>query len=147
MKPPLFFNDYKTSSPSKAIKLHLEDMFPGVPLDAFTMHTDLSINGGSARNGDMVSFELDGSVQLGELILTVGINTHEISEMVSIVNVWKYIVGHASSSADDGSSAQFVKQDQCRKVPTRDLDTIFTYACNAAGTSCTLLLPYECRFR
>ena len=49
----------------------LNELFPGVPDDGFTLHTHLKLHGGTSQTGDVVSLDADGEVEVGALHLAV----------------------------------------------------------------------------
>ena len=139
-----FFQSYTTSKPSKRILRSLEAVFPHVPAPTFTLHDEITINGGVVSRGDVVSFELEDQLRVGRLLLNVGIASTasvEKAMMFSLVTVWEEQVGH-----DDTRYAYFkVTDEKTAKVKTELIDTCFTYCLADSGTSCMLCLPFECR--
>ena len=132
-----FFNSFKTSKPQGRIFHALHELFPGIPDRAFTIHRELKIHGGSASDGDVVSFLYNGRVEYGQLKLSVGIHA-EVTELYSLVALWESL-GHSS----DGSLVNFRCLDLCIKVQAHALRTVFTHQFSSSGDSCAILIPWE----
>ena len=114
-----FFNTFGTSFPRGKIFHSLRDMFPGVADGDFTLHNGIKINGGSACVGNVVSFHFDGKVEVGQLLLNVGIE----SRVFSFIAIWRLITGRASTDAS--IAAYKVSGENVVKVIASDLDTVF----------------------
>ena len=131
---------YSTSIPKGAIKLMLREMYPDQPIDAVTLHREISLNGGSAVNGDVVSLDFDGKLEVGELVVTVGINRDGEKYLESIVSIWEI-----QAASDDRTSLSVLVRDNPRRVPTATLHSVFTYHKSDDGHQAMLLIPFECR--
>ena len=142
-----FGQAFTTSYPRKFTWYALQDIFPGVPKERFTLHDHILINGGGARRGDLVSFEaLDGSMHIGELLLSVGVQGAHgevaASELYSFVTRWV----HAPKPSDDNALVTYrVVNDPAEQVLTSRLDTVFTYRMSEKGLFASVMIPCECR--
>ena len=67
------------------------------------------------------------------------------SIIFSVVSVWTQMLG----SDDDASKGylSFEVSNRLVRIPTRHLDTVFTYSMATDGRTCMILVPYECRLR
>ena len=73
-------------SPRGRILFALREAFLGVDDAAFTLINITGCNGGQVYPGDVVYCLVDGAVQLGELLLTVGV---EGSGLHSLISLWQ----------------------------------------------------------
>ena len=137
-----FFNSFITSKPRGRIMHGLRDCFPKVPDDAFTLHRNLKLNGGSASCGDVVSYEYNGVVEIGQLKLCVGINTGVEVNLYAFVSKWVCI-----NESADRQLRNFRVDDDAVKVLVSALDTVFTHRMSASGNTCALYIPYDLRAR
>ena len=74
-------------------------MFPHVSAPIFTLHNEITLNGGAASVGDVVSFAVGGQTRVGKLLLNVGVASGTSAEkpvMFSLVTVWEMQV-HADT--------------------------------------------------
>jgi len=130
----------KTSFPRGRILYALREIFPGVGDAAFTLISGTSCNGGQVCTGDIVSCLVDGAVQLGELLLTVGVKgsgTH------SIISLWQ--VDGAIEPAQAWVKFK-VSDEHVVKVNTADsVDTVYTHRMADDRRSCAVYLPPEVR--
>ena len=133
-----FFQAYTTSNPKPHQIPWLQEIFARVPPDSFTLHGEICLNNGRASNGDVVSMRMGDTAEVGELLMTVGINNGDTQERYSIISIWDFV---ESSTC----TATFRIRDNTRKVPTKCLDTVFTHRESRAGAEAMLLVPYECR--
>jgi hypothetical protein len=135
-----FFMAMKTSFPRGRSLYALREIFPGVDDAAFTLISGTSCNGGQVCTGDIVSCLVDGAVQLGELLLTVGVKgsgTH------SIISLWQ--VDGAIEPAQAWVKFK-VSDEHVVKVNTEDsVDTVYTHRMADDRRSCAVYLPPEVR--
>ena len=132
-----------TSSKPKGLILHaLRELFPLVADADMTLHSNITINGGKCSSMDVVSYALDGNACVGRLYLTVGFERPSAAEraLVSVVSVWEQ-----ASVSDCMRYRSFTVCARKVKVPTCDLDTVFTHRMSKDGKQCTILVPKECR--
>ena len=103
-------------------------------------------NGGRCSSGDVVSFLFDGRLQLGELLVTVGINTSTCKIVESCIAVWQPIAG--SASHDNSWCNYTVSGDNVIKVDTTtSIDTVLTYRMSDDKKKCAVFFPPEIRPR
>jgi len=114
----------------------LRELFPGVADKAFTLHSHIKCNGGQASGGDVVSCLVEGTIEIGELLMTVGVET----ELWSVFSFWERI----SLDADMTWATYLVKDSVC-KVQTKNIDTVCTYRMSGDGNTCVVHLPCEMR--
>ena len=135
-----FFLAMTTSQPRGRILLGLRDAFPGVADAAFTLVNRICGNGGHICPGDVVSCLVDGEVQLGEYLLSVGMDG---MGMHSLVALWK-----CDGALERGQSwVKFaVSDDNVVKVSTTDaIDSVFTHRMAADRRTCVVYFPPEVR--
>ena len=140
-----FFLVYRQARPKRKLLWTLQEMFPGVMDNAFTIASDISCNGGRLCQGDVVSCFIDGRIELGELLVTVGISTDTTLTLHSIVALWQ--PAGAIRPTDDVPWVNFIVSDD-RVVSvetTKSIDTVFTYRMASNRTSCMVYFPYEVR--
>ena len=65
-------------------------MFPGVRLENVNIHTQIACMGGRAKKGDVVSFFVDGTMMVGELLVTVGVDYGNASTLYSVIATWQF---------------------------------------------------------
>ena len=136
-----FFLAYDMSTPRGDRQLApLRELFPHVPNDGFTLVSHLKVNGGQASAGDVVSALHDGTMIVGELLLSVGVD----DTLFSFVSTWQLV---DEDAPDAGWSKYRVRDDVYVRLPTSSLDTVFTYAKSSDGSIAHLFLPFEVRPR
>ena len=81
-----FFNMFDSKQPRGRVFYALNELFPGVPNDCFTLHSNLKLHGGSSHTGDVVSFLHNGVLEVGQLKEAVGINVDGESVMYAIIS-------------------------------------------------------------
>ena len=136
-----FFKSIRSSKPTGVILHALRDLFPGTADCDMSLHTCINVNGGDAKDGDVVSFALEGHQCVGKLCLTVGIATPAADrrELISIVSVWDPV-----ASVDVRCRTYIVTARQV-KVETAALGTVFVHWMSPCKSRCTILVPYELR--
>ena len=129
-----------TSHPRGRILFALREAFPGVDDAAFTLINSICCNGGQVSPGDVVSCLVGGEMQLGELLLTVGVDglgTH------SLIALWQR---DGAMQADQAWAKFLVSDERVAKVSTADsVDTVFTHRMADDRKSCAIYLPPEVR--
>ena len=135
-----FFNAIQSSLPRGRVFHALHDLFPGIADESFSLHTDLKINGGSTRTEDLVSYTFDGSMELGQLHMCVGISAGDTNTLWALVGRWTCI-----GQTKDGAWRSYRVTEDVYKVPASDLDTAFTYRMADNKESCCVFVPFECR--
>ena len=137
-----FYNAYDTTNPARSTLSELHAMFPSVPDDDFTLHNTIYVHGGTAEVGDVVSFMYNGSLHVGELLITIGIAA-ECSEfggdIFSFVSLWERL----PQAYDDDAGQTFLVKDDPQLILVSDLDTVFVHRPASDGKSSFLLIPRE----
>ena len=136
-----FFQAYKSSKPSRQQVWWLEDMFPENRGVDFTLHNDLTTNGGHCSAGDAVTFKADGTLSVGELLLTVGVPRASGKMLYSLLTKWSFDCGAKA----DASFARALVGKETIMVPTTALDTVLIYRMSSDRASALLYVPFECR--
>ena len=129
-----FFLACSTAYPKKSMLPGLRELFPGVA--ELTLHNRVKCNGGQASAGDVVSCLVEGTIEIGKLLMTVGVE----NELVSVFSLWE----RSNMDTDMTWMTLFVK-DNVVKVQTKNIDTVCTYRMSGDGNSCVVHLPYELR--
>ena len=135
---------FSSSKPRGKMFFALRELFPGVDDASFSLHTDLKCNGGRCCNGDVISCLVDGVLEVGELLMTVGLEDDESSSLFCILSLW----ARAPTSASDeamGWVAYAISEERVVKAAAANIDTVFTYRMADNGQSCMLYLPCEVR--
>ncbi len=143
-----FFMAFSESTPTGPVLNVLRELFPGVAGGSFTLHNNLKCNGGSASSGDVVSCLVDGVLHAGELLCTVGVRVEGgDASLWSCIALWDTATTAPLFKTDRaiGWWTMTVWDDYIVKVPTSDIDTVFTYRMSSDKKSCMLYLPYEVR--
>ena len=109
-------------------------MFPGVEDNCFTILNGLSGNGGGINAADVVSFIADGRMQLGELMVAVGVSRGSVYDSHAIISMWST----HPESADVAWPKYVVSRDNVKVVPVHHVDTVFTYRMSADRSSCVV---------
>ena len=79
----------------------LHELHPGHADHDFTLHTQVQIDNGTARTGDVVLLARDGNRELGELLLSFSVQGLEASESYSVLGLWR------AMSLADGEGEQW----------------------------------------
>jgi hypothetical protein len=136
-----FFLAYDMATPRGERQLApLRELFPHVPDDGFTLVSHLKVNGGQASSGDVVSALHDGTVIVGELLLSVGVE----GTLYSFVSAWQLV---DEGAAVAGWGKYRVRDDAYVRLQTSSLDTVFTYAKSSDGSVAHVYFPIEVRPR
>ena len=133
-----FWNAFSTSKPSRQQLWWLKDMFPDGGL--FTLHNEVRFNVGGITAGDVVAFEWQNQICIGELFINVGIayDTGTV-EMYSIVSKWD----KAPEVDPSETGVNMLVRDQTIKITSKCLKHAFTYRMANDRSSCFVLIPYE----
>ena len=139
-----FFLSYEATEKISSRKLReaITDVFPGVPLENVNIHTQIACMGGRAQKGDVVSFLVDGTMMVGELLVTVGVDDGNESIMYSVIAIWRFL----------SRSAQWVDFDTLREgdeiiiIRTDEsLRGVHVHRMARDGNSCLVHLPEGCK--
>jgi uncharacterized ferredoxin-like protein len=93
-----FMHGKAGSRPSARSLLALEDLFPNAAADPFTLHVSTAIKNGVAKKGDVVLFSLDGHLEVGEVLMTIGVKGSDAMSLSCIISCWETL---ASAATDD----------------------------------------------
>ena len=133
------FMETMTTSYPRGVQLHwLRELFPGIQNDRFSLHTEISVHGGSCTNGDVVSVFVDDNLMVGELLQTVGVSG---DKLYSFIALWD----HDPKPSDTASWATYKVNDIVSRVETAALDTVLAYRMSASGSSAVVYIPFELR--
>ena len=128
----------EVGKPRGLMLVPLREMYPGVPDDKFCSISGLKCNGGSCSPGDVVSFFHDGRLQLGQLLICVGIN----DQADAVIARW----AQAGVVRDTTKWATYtVSGNDVVKVPAASIDTVFIWKLDANQQSCLVYFPFEVR--
>jgi len=125
---------FSTSTPSVQQTWWLTEMFQEGP---FTLHHEVRMHGGIST-GDIVCFEFDNQLEVGELFLNVGCSD---ASMYSVVSLWEQSDGDPNLS----SLVFKVQDEQITKIHTTTLVTSLTCRMSDDRASCTVLIPHLLR--
>ena len=87
-----------------------------------------------------MSFFDAGSMEIGELLATVGVSEGSVITLWSMMSVWKHV-----GNETDMSWWAFLVSDNVVKIATRYVDTACTHRMSDDRQSCIVHLPYELR--
>ena len=132
-----FYFAAKESAPRGLLKIIVEDMLPGIAPDAIIMLSDISVNGGRVSPGDVVAFYDGGHLQIGKLLITLGIKSTTASS-TSFVAKWKQLALEGMWLMCEMSETDVVQID------TSFLDSVLLYR-PAALSRCAVFVPAELR--
>ena len=118
----------------------LAETFPGIPLDQLSLHQEIAVHGGSACNSDVISFGHDGQMQIGELLMSVGIAEHgsRAGTLYSIVSKWAF-----DADGGDHTCVNMRVLDDPIVIKTSIIDSVLVYALSLNKETCLVLLSYE----
>ena len=137
-----FYNTDDVSKPHPRQMYALNELFPGVPYDDFTLHTHLKLHGGTTRKGDVVSFEADGEVEIGALHITVEARIGNDAMTYALVSPYRLVATDA-----DHSARTYAVTDEVKPIRVDQLDALFTHVMSDDGRNCSILVPFELRPR
>ena len=121
----------------------LNEVYPGE--QDIVILNDVRCNAGRCSSGDVVSFLHNGKMELGELLLTVGIQKLAGPIVESFISLWQ---PKPTESSDKAWYNFNVSGDNVVKVPTRtSIDSVLTYRLSTNKESCAVYLPPEIRPR
>ena len=127
----------KTATPTRKLRLLLVDLFPAVDGGDSLLLSGISVNGGRASGGDVVSFRQNGVVQIGELLMSVGVKSTK--SCFSFIAKWQFERANAAWSTFKVSDG-----DLC-KIDSNLLDTVLLHRRSADNKSCAVYFPPELR--
>ena len=143
LKQP-FFKVCSSAQARGTILIALAELFPGVPRENFSILNHMLGNGGSINAGDVCSCLVDGRVQVGELMLAVGVRSPNGEHKAYIVmSLWQPDPTYSTSS-DEWRKFK-VSRENCALLPLECLDTVFTYMMSADKATCVIFVPFELR--
>jgi hypothetical protein len=116
----------------------LLDLFTNWAEEAFTLHSEISIENGLARSGDVVLLALGGELALAELLYTVGIATNDAFRLHPIVAKYRPLSG-------SGSIVTQTVQDDAVQVHIDNIKCVLTCRHSACRTTCSAYIPLEYR--
>lgn len=119
----------------------LEDIFPKVAADAFTLHASIAIKNGLAKKGDVVLFGLDGHLEVGEVLMSIGVKGPDAMSLSCIISCWEPL----ADRTDDPCYRKLLVQDRAVQVAASCLEcaTVHNFAKN--GKHCVVHIPFEYR--
>ena len=132
-----FFLAFSSARPRGRICWALQEAFPGVDDDAFTLVSDICCNGGRACHGDIVSCLMEGTMELGELLISVAVKD---LGMYSLVALWEF-----EAAGPDAWVKAKVSDERVVKLETASIDTVFTLRMADDRRSAMVFLPPETR--
>jgi hypothetical protein len=133
-----FLSTRVSSKPSRATMRFLLDLFPNWAEEAFTLHSEISIENGLARSGDVVLLTLGGELALAELLYTVGITTNDAFRLHPIVATYRPL-------SVSGSIVTQTVQDDAVQVHIGNIKCVLTCRHSACRTTCSAYIPLEYR--
>jgi hypothetical protein len=136
-----FMHGKAGSRPSARSLLVLEDIFPKVAADAFTLHASIAIKNGLAKKGDVVLFGLDGHLEVGEVLMSIGVKGPDAMSLSCIISCWEPL----ADRTDDPCYRKLLVQDRAVQVAASCLEcaTVHNFAKN--GKHCVVHIPFEYR--
>lgn len=136
-----FFGACKIANLRGIITIPLLEMFPGTSAEDFTVLNGLSGNGGSIDAGDVVSCIHNGTLQLGQLIVAVGLKRAHVHESHAVLALWE-----PATADNDVAWPMFkVSGDNIAVVPLAHVDTVFVYRLSTDMDYCRVYMPLEVR--
>lgn len=136
-----FMQACETSKPVGLMLIPLREMYPGVPDSDFVLCSGIACNNGSCSPGDVVSF-LQEDMQVGQLLMSVAIETKHGWKTESIIARWKL----AQELRAGAMWAKYkITGDDVVKVPTECIDTVLVWAPASDKASCHIYMPQEIR--
>jgi hypothetical protein len=137
-----FMHGKAGSRPSARSLLVLEDLFPNAAADAFTLHASIAIKNGLAKKGDVVLFSLDGHLEVGEVLMTIGVKGSDAMSLSCIISHWETT---ASAATDDPCYRIFLVQDKAVQVDSSCLECATVHNVAKNGKHCVVHIPFEYR--
>ena len=125
------------AKPKALMKTVVEDLLPGIAPDAIIMLSEIAVNGGRACPDDVVAFCENGHLQLGRLLISLGIKSTTASS-TSFVAKWKQLALEGMWLMCEMSDNDVVQIDTSR------LDSVLLYR-PAALSRCVVFVPAELR--
>ena len=134
------------SEPKGSILPALRECFPGIDDAAMTLHRGITIHGGKANPGDVVSYSFEGRMCVGKLWVVVGVLRKSETLLMAVVSVWQECNPRdVGEDPEDTSCRTYQVHSRKVKISCDELNTVFTYRMSDDGCLCTLLVPWECR--
>ena len=126
---------FTTAKPSKAQLLVIQDEFKDFPTATFTLHHQLYRNG-YVCSDDVVAFEYEGAICIGQLHFTIGVSTASDVELVSFVTVYE-----RSAEADGCIDCTIPEDSQMIRILSSQLRVALTYSMSLDRRSCVVITP------
>lgn len=137
LKQPFLFAS-QTATPTRKLRMVITDLFPDVGGDSLLLLSGISVNGGRASAGDVVTFLENDVVHVGELLMSVGVKTS--NSCFSFIAKWQF------ERAQDAIWSTFkVSDEDVCKVNSDCLDTVLLHRKAADNKSCAVYFPFELR--
>lgn len=137
LKQP-FMAASSVGKPRGRMLIPLREIYPDVADEAFCTLSAIACNGGSCSSGDVISFLFEGRIQLGQLLMSVGI----YDKAESFIARWKPA---GLLQAMSKWASYTVSGDDVVKVPTACIDTVFIWRLSDDQKSCSVYFPAEVR--
>lgn len=137
-----FLRVVDTAVPRGRLLIALREVFPDTPDGSLQLLNNISGNGGRICTGDVVSCLHDGRVQLGELLVAVGVHgPGDSHDLFAVVSFWQ------AAAMDDDCTWQkwLTSKEHVAVLPLAKVDTVFTHRMASDGQSCIVFLPFEVR--
>ena len=137
-----FFKVCNSGNARGPILVALRELFPDVHRSNLSILNNILGNGGTISAGDICSCLIDGKVQVGELMVSVGVHLPSDEYKAYIVmSLWQ----PEPHCSDEEWRNFIVSRENCVMIPLECLDTVFTYRMSVDRTSCVIFVPFELR--
>lgn len=133
-----FYFAAKESQPAGLMRTVVEDLFPDISVDAIKILSDISLNGGRASSGDVVAFFQDGRMQIGRLLISLGISS-------TTPTCYSFIANWQQIKLDGHWITCTMSDNDVVKIESKYLDSVLINMQSLAESSCTMFLPPELR--
>lgn len=124
------------------ILIALRELFQDVHRSNLSILNNVLGNGGTISAGDTCSCLIDGKVQVGELMVSVGVHLpNDEYKAYIVMSLWQ-----PGPHCSDEEWRSFIQsRENCVMIPLECLDTVFTYRMSVDRTSCVIFAPFELR--
>ena len=114
----------------------LQDLFPGIALDALQLLSEISVNGGKACPTAVVSFFENGQMQVGRLLLSVGVKstTSSVHSFISKLEQLNFDGPWLMCASSD---------DKVVQIESKFLDRVLLKRQSTDAATCSIFLPPE----
>ena len=125
------------SKPTGIMRRLVQDLLPDVAPDAISMLSHIAVNGGRASPGDIVAFFQDGELQVGEMLLAVGMqSTTPVS--TAFIAKWQQL-----DLEGMWLMCRMSDSNVCQ-IDIKCLDSVLPYK-PASDSTCAVFVPPELR--